>query len=84
MKLTRLLCQKLASAAGGEVPHQKSSLTAVRYGIGRSDFAQVSDTDLSFFERVLGKSNVITEDLDAVNNDWLGCYQGVILVFNHL
>lgn len=77
MKVTRSLWQKLASAANNEAPHQKSSLTAVRYGVRRGDFAQLSDTDLSFFERVLGKSNVITEDLDAANNDWLGCYQGI-------
>uniref|UniRef100_A0A915C694 D-2-hydroxyglutarate dehydrogenase, mitochondrial n=1 Tax=Parascaris univalens TaxID=6257 RepID=A0A915C694_PARUN len=36
----------------------------------------IEDNDLSVFEKILGKNNVLTEDLDPYNTDFLHIYKG--------
>jgi len=40
------------------------------------NFVQVSDKDISYFESILDKSNVLTNDLDSYNTDFMGIYKG--------
>lgn len=35
-----------------------------------------SENTVSYFEKLLGKTNVLTQDLDGYNTDWLGIYRG--------
>lgn len=42
----------------------------------RGKFSMIEDNDLSAFEKILGKNNVLTEDLDPYNTDFLHIYKG--------
>lgn len=42
----------------------------------RGDFARLEDSDVSFFQRILGQGSVLTQDLDAFNIDWLRTCRG--------
>uniref|UniRef100_F1L4I4 D-2-hydroxyglutarate dehydrogenase, mitochondrial n=1 Tax=Ascaris suum TaxID=6253 RepID=F1L4I4_ASCSU len=42
----------------------------------RGKFSVIEDNDLSAFEKILGKNNVLTEDLDPYNTDFLHIYKG--------
>lgn len=44
-----------------------------------SNYATLNDQDLSYFERLLEKKNVLTEDLDIYNVDWMKWYKGLFL-----
>ncbi|KAI1726728.1 FAD binding domain-containing protein [Ditylenchus destructor] len=60
----------------------KSPATALRRlstfigGHERKCFAQISDKDLQFFESILGRQNVKTNDLDEYNVDFMKWYKG--------
>ncbi|VDK45564.1 unnamed protein product [Anisakis simplex] len=42
----------------------------------RANYALLHDSDLSFFDRIVGKENVRTDDLDPYNTDFLKAYKG--------
>ncbi|MFH4978964.1 hypothetical protein AB6A40_005673 [Gnathostoma spinigerum] len=42
----------------------------------RGDYATLTDSDLAQFERMIGKENVKTTNLDSYNCDWMKHYKG--------
>uniref|UniRef100_A0A914ZHZ0 D-2-hydroxyglutarate dehydrogenase, mitochondrial n=1 Tax=Parascaris univalens TaxID=6257 RepID=A0A914ZHZ0_PARUN len=42
----------------------------------RGTYAKVNDADIVYFERFLGKENVITKDIDEYNIDWMKWFKG--------
>ncbi|QPG77228.1 D-lactate ferricytochrome c oxidoreductase [Brettanomyces nanus] len=40
------------------------------------DFAKVSNSDVLFFRSIVGDNQVLTDDLDAYNEDWMRKYKG--------
>ncbi|XP_031813308.1 D-2-hydroxyglutarate dehydrogenase, mitochondrial isoform X1 [Sarcophilus harrisii] len=56
---------------------QEVMLTCERYAVQRLPFAEVSEQDLAFFERVLpGRVSTDPHELKAVNIDWLKMVRG--------
>lgn len=56
-------------------------LSKNRYHVKRGDFAQLSDTDLKHFEKILpGSSQVlkIVDDVAPYNVDWLKVFKGLL------
>lgn len=45
----------------------------------RANYAVLQDCDLSFFEKLIGKKNVRTDDIDPFNTDFLKAYKGILL-----
>uniref|UniRef100_A0A7E4V8E2 D-2-hydroxyglutarate dehydrogenase, mitochondrial n=1 Tax=Panagrellus redivivus TaxID=6233 RepID=A0A7E4V8E2_PANRE len=41
-----------------------------------ADFGSIEDSDLSTFERIIGKDYVKTSDIETFNKDWMGWYKG--------
>ncbi|XP_055606108.1 D-2-hydroxyglutarate dehydrogenase, mitochondrial-like [Uranotaenia lowii] len=66
--------RSMASGLQREIP----ALTKDRYPIKRGKFAELSDSDLSKFESILGKGRVLTqaEDIQSYNIDYLGSVRG--------
>ena len=52
-------------------------LTSLRYpGLKRGQFSNVEERDLDHFRAVLGPDNVLTDDLEGYNTDWLRTVRG--------
>jgi len=52
-------------------------LTATRYPkVKRMDFSRLQEEDFKSFEAILGSNNVLKEDLEAFNTDWMGTVRG--------
>lgn len=47
----------------------------------RLDFSKLSDKEIGVFERILGKNNVIQEDLDNYNVDFMKWYKGKTIFY---
>jgi hypothetical protein len=48
----------------------------------RRDFAYLADSDLKHFESLVGKSNVLVEELDAYNVDFMKWYKGLFFYWD--
>ncbi|BDA44336.1 probable D-2-hydroxyglutarate dehydrogenase, mitochondrial [Coccomyxa sp. Obi] len=75
--LVRTISRNIARASG------LHGLWAVRHGssipqVRDPSYARVEDEDISFFRGVLGDTGVITDStaLQALNQDWMGKYEG--------
>lgn len=56
---------------------QEIMLTSERYGVQRLPFAQVSSSDISFFEQLMpGRVITDTDELNFFNVDWLKSVRG--------
>ncbi|KAK3914001.1 D-2-hydroxyglutarate dehydrogenase, mitochondrial [Frankliniella fusca] len=55
-----------------------SALTKDRYNVKRGKYATLTDKDVTFFERIVGKSRILTDaaDVEPYNTDWLHSVKG--------
>lgn len=63
-----------------------STLTKDRFPeIKRGNYAVLQDADVSFFEKVLGKNQIITDadEVSSYNKDWLNTVCGTSFFFVH-
>lgn len=50
------------------------------FGEKRGEYAVLNDQDLQSFEQIVGKQNVLTEELDTYNTDFMKWYKGLRLL----
>lgn len=63
---------------------QEIMLTSERYGVQRLPFAQVSSSDISFFEQLMpGRVITDTDELNFFNVDWLKSVRGRLISNYH-
>ncbi|CAG7727290.1 unnamed protein product [Allacma fusca] len=73
LRLLSNICRIRGFASQVQAP-----LTSERYKVTRGNFAALNDKDLGYFESLLGKTRVLTEesDLEGHNTDWLHMVRG--------
>lgn len=58
-------------------------LTKDVYAVKRGNYAVLNETHIRQFEKILGKSRVVTDadELDSFNTDWLKMVRGDIYIY---
>ena len=74
---SRVLAAPSRCLHSGAVLQKEVELTSVRYNVERGPFSQVTDADISVFERLV-PGRVVTgqDDLEGYNTDWLKTVRG--------
>ena len=74
---SRVLAAPSRCLHSGAVLQKEVELTSVRYNVERGPFSQVTDADITVFERLVpGRVVTREDDLEGYNTDWLKTVRG--------
>lgn len=61
------------------LPLRRSFASSYNVSVERADFAYLTDKDLNHFRSLIGTKNVLVEELDSYNTDWMKWYKGFLI-----